>query len=262
MACSARCRRSTSPKADCRCSCGGQNHGVEVANPPVSAAGGPSGGSGGGIGDPEVRPASPRPLSGYGAGSAEARERFGTREGSRGGEYSQVDLVAMRASQEGRPFTPQEERFVREGVAAAGFDPGTTAVPQKWDGANYRGRTLRQGEEMTNTEVHDYRHVIETRQWPEGTTTAGYVSSARDVVLDPEGRILYSRRGDPPNDRKHLAFARRSGGLRGPEGDEYVWVEYRLETGHWMTAHQRPDPPEETASKPNRKDSRWMNAQG
>lgn len=224
---------------------------MEVSNPSVSAAAaGIGGGSEGG-----GRSA----LSGYEAGSPEARERFGTREGSRGGDYSQVDLVAMIAADEGRPFTREEERFVREGVAGAGFDPeGKEKVKGDLAGLRYRGRVLRRGETMPTEERHDATHVVQEGQWPQGTTKEGYVASLRDVVLDPETRILYSRRGA----RKHLGFVRRSGDLEGLEGREWVWVEYRLETGHWMTGFQRRRSPEEIAAETNREDTRWLNAQG
>lgn len=202
-----------------------------------------------------------RPLSGYEVGSRAARARFGTREGSRGGDYSQADLLTLVAASEGRAFTPQEERYVRQSIAEAGYDPyATERVRVGLAGTDHRGRLLSHGQEISTEDRHDATHVVAEEQWPAGTSKEDYLASAREVVLDPKTRILYSRRPYPGGNRRHLGFIRQSGELRGPGGSQWMFVEYRLETGHWMTAHQRPEGPEDIEAENRREDTLWMNA--
>lgn len=201
------------------------------------------------------------PISGYDVGSQAARARFGTREGSRGGDYSQADLLTLVAVSEGRTFTQQEERYVRESIAEAGYDPyATERVRAGLSGIDYRGRMLSPGQEISTEDRHDATHVIAEEQWPAGTSKEQYLASAREVVLDPDTHILYSRRPYPGGNRRHLGFIRQSGELRGPGGNQWIFVEYRLETGHWMSAHQRPEGPEEIEAENRREDTLWMNA--
>lgn len=201
------------------------------------------------------------PISGYEVGSRAARVQFGTREGSRGGDYSQADLVTLVAASEGRAFTAREEHYVRGHIANAGFDPlGTERVGGRLAGLEVNGRVLTTGEEISTEEVHYSRHVVHKEQWPSGASQAQYVQAAREIVLDPASRILYSHRPYPGGERRHLGFVRESGSMKGPGGDEWVFVEYRLETGHLMTAFQTAQSPEDIASQHRRERSAWMNA--
>ena len=86
-------------------------------------------------------------------------------------------------------------------------------------------------------ERHFLRHVILQREWPDGTTMATYVESIGEVVRDPTSAVYLSRYGGA----WQLGVIRRSGAYRGPGGYDWVLVEYRLETGHWVTANQPRD---------------------
>lgn len=145
---------------------------------------------------------------------------------------------------------------MREGVAAVGFTPGgTQKVTATLAGVEDEGRVLRRGEDHPTDRVHSLKHAKVGREWPEGTTHEEYIRSLSEVILDRRSGMLFSEFKDKG---RQLAFVRRSGELRGPGGADWVFVEYRLETGHWMTGLQRPDGPEEIERDPERSNVQWL----
>jgi hypothetical protein len=66
---------------------------------------------------------------------------------------------------------------------------------------------------------------------------ATYAESIAAVIRDPASAAYMSRYGGA----WQLGVIRRSGALRGPGGYDWLLVEYRLETGHWVTAYQPRD---------------------
>ncbi len=100
---------------------------------------------------------------------------------------------------------------------------------------------------------HYLRHVILQREWPEGSSLAAYQQSIREVILDPESAVYVSRFAGA----WQLGVIRRTRELRGPGGYDWVMVEYRLETGHWVTAYQPRDRLRFLGSR-ERTDVRWL----
>jgi hypothetical protein len=78
------------------------------------------------------------------------------------------------------------------------------------------------------------KHVIKRQEWPIGTSLAAYFASLRAVILDPASGVFTSRY----EGGAQLGILRESADLRGPNGHEWVPIDYRVTTGHWVTAYQ------------------------
>jgi hypothetical protein len=102
-------------------------------------------------------------------------------------------------------------------------------------------------------EVHYLRHVVSQQEWPRGTSLAAYVESIRNVVLDETSEVFTSQY----QGTWQLGVVRPSGALRGPGGFAWVLVEYRVATGHWVTAYQ-PEQGLRELHHPRRSDVRWL----
>ncbi len=165
-----------------------------------------------------------------------------------------ADRLLLAAAQ-GRRLSPGELQLVLAHVAQAGFDPhARERAGGRLAGMSWQGRTLQGSDLLSPVEVHYLRHVVARQEWPAGTTLDDYLSSLRRVILDPRSGILISQYQDKG---WHLAVVRRSEELQGPEGYAWVLIEYRLATGHWVTAFQ-PEKGLAYFDDPQRKDGRWV----
>lgn len=165
-----------------------------------------------------------------------------------------MDLLILELAQTGRAANDAEIQAIRTRVAAAGFDPSALeTVRGRLAGFIWQGRTLRGRDRLPSAEVHYVWHVAKRGEWPPGTTLQQYLVGARDVVLDPASGIFLSRFANA----WQVGFVRRSGPLRGPRGGEWVLVEYRVDTGHWVTAYQ-PERGLQQLENPGRSEVRWL----
>jgi hypothetical protein len=153
-----------------------------------------------------------------------------------------------------RRFPSEEEvSAIRERVAGAGFDPQPLErAGGRAAGVIWGGRTVAPGDRLPPAVAHYLRHVVNGNEWPARTTLRQYLRSLREIVRDPSGGVLLSRF----HGAWHVSFVRRSGTLRGPEGYEWVLVEYSIGLGHWVTAFQLRLGLAEL-EKPFRESSRW-----
>jgi hypothetical protein len=148
---------------------------------------------------------------------------------------SPVDHAIRELVRTGRPIADNELDLIRRHVAAVGFDPHaletarTTAA-----GVNWHGSLVQARDRLPPVEAHYLRHVVKTPQWPPGTTLSQYVESITRMILDPDSGVFVSFY----QDALQFAFIGRSGSLQGPGGERWVVVEYRVDTRHWVTAHQ------------------------
>jgi hypothetical protein len=125
---------------------------------------------------------------------------------------------------------------VQAHVARAGFDPAAQEqAGGRVAGLTWRGRVLKGSDWLTPAEAHYLRHAVVGQEWPSGTTLGDYLQSIRDIALDPTSGLFLSQFR---TFGWHLAIVRRSGRLLGPRGHAWTMVEYRVATGHWMTAFQ------------------------
>jgi hypothetical protein len=144
-----------------------------------------------------------------------------------------IDMAATGA----RRLTPGELARVLAHVAAAGFDPDARErAGGRLAGIWWQGHALKGSDRLTPAEIHYLRHVLANGEWPAGTTVSDYLSSIRDVILDPRSGVIVGQYQGVPQ----LTIVRRSGALRGPNGAPWVLVDYRIGLAHWMTAFQPP----------------------
>lgn len=113
------------------------------------------------------------------------------------------------------------------------------------------GALVQPGDMLTLAEEHYAKHVLKVPERPPDTSFADYLESIRQVVLDPASGVFISRYGES----LQAGFVRRSGRFRGPEGKEWLLVEYRVTLEHWVTAFQLSL---DTLEGPLRSDLRWL----
>jgi hypothetical protein len=146
------------------------------------------------------------------------------------------DQLILDAAEGRRQLTADELQQVLEHVAQAGFDPTPSVRAKGLAGLLWQGRLLTGRDLMTSAERHFLRHVVRFQEWPPGTGLADYLSSVRDIILDPMSSVLVSRYLGS----WQLGVVRESLHLRGPGGLDWVLVEYRVALGRWVTAYQVP----------------------
>lgn len=162
--------------------------------------------------------------------------------------------LILGAATGARELDAVELRRVLEGVAGAGFDPrATERAGGRLAGVSWRGQLLKGSDRLAPAEVHYLRHVVVAREWPAGTSLQEYVGGIQAVILDPASAVLTSRY----QGAWQLTVVRRSGPLRGPNGFAWVLVDYRVQTGHWVTAYQ-PGEGLQVLQRPTREGIRWL----
>ncbi len=163
------------------------------------------------------------------------------------------DLIrAVSASD--RPVTETELNRILDHVARAGFDEHAREAArgplrgQMWQGQPVIGNTR-----LPPTVRHWLLHVQVKREWPLGTSLAGYVDSLRQVVLDPDSGVFVNTYSGEIS----LGIMRESRDLRGPDGYGWILVRYRVATGHWTTGFQ-PEAGLDEVSKSDWGHVRWL----
>src|SRR5262249_18004959 len=76
--------------------------------------------------------------------------------------------------------------------------------------------------------------VVARQEWPVNTDLAAYVASIRAVILDTRSGVVTSL----DHGRRQLTILGHSGQWQGPAGFPHMLVDYRVSTGHWVTAFQ------------------------
>jgi hypothetical protein len=168
---------------------------------------------------------------------------------------AEAERLILEAATRARDLSADELQRVLEHVARAGFYTATlTTAGGRLRGLVWRGRTLRGRDRLTPAEAHHLRHVVARRDWPAATSLADYLDSIRNIVLDPASGVLVSLL----DGEWQLIVVRRSGTLRGPQGYEWVMVDYRVSVGAWMTAHQLGEGLASITDSPRRDNLRWL----
>lgn len=144
----------------------------------------------------------------------------------------QLILAAATAA---RPLSTGELAWVLAHIAAAGFDPDARErVRGELTGMAWRGRLLVGRDRLPPAERHYLKHVRYRREWPDGFSLPAYLLSVRAIILDPDSGVFTSRY----QGAWQIGIVRETRDQRGPEGHGWILVEYRLELGHWVSAHQ------------------------
>jgi hypothetical protein len=192
-----------------------------------------------------------------GESRAEALARLvaaNTRPGAGDEERAVHRLILDAATDPARHLTVRELERVLRHIAGAGFDPlalervrGNLVGLSRPDGSE-----VQRGERLAPAEAHYLRHVVAQREWPAGTALADYVASLPPLIADPDAGALVGRFQGV----WQVTIVRQSRELRGPDGHQWLVVEYRLPRGHWMTAHQLRDGLGQLGR--GREDVRWL----
>lgn len=166
-----------------------------------------------------------------------------------------VDQLILEAVTGARRLTREELHEVLEHVARAGFDPNARERARGelagivWQGQVLRGSTL-----LPPAERHYVKHVLLRREWPTGTSLEDYLESARQTILNSGSSVFVSAY----QGQWQLAVIGKSGSWRGPHGNEFIVVEYRVETGHWTTVFQPRDMYTDFIRTAGRERVRWL----
>jgi hypothetical protein len=175
-----------------------------------------------------------------------------------GGE-SREQILARLVAANTRPRASDEERAVHRLILDAAIDPArrlTAAelgrVPRHIAGAGFdplalerargnlvgatrpNGGRVQRGERLPPGEVHYLRHVVVHQEWPPGTTLNSYFVDAERIIRDPASAIFASLYQGV----WQCGAIGRNGPVRGPDGQDWIIVDYRLATGFWTTAFQ------------------------
>lgn len=165
-----------------------------------------------------------------------------------------VDLLILEIAA-GRIVGPAEIDRILQHVATTGYPDVEETVGSRLAGVEWKGRILKDTDRLPYAEIHFLRHVKVQREWPEETTFSAYLESIRDVLMDPDSGVAISRWQGRD---WHLTVVRRSGPLRGPDGHEWLMIEYAV-GGHWTTAFQmKLGLRQLTLSTRRRADFRWL----
>lgn len=164
-----------------------------------------------------------------------------------------ANRVIREAAHGFRNLTEADLRPLLAHVAGAGFDPlARERARGELAGIRWQGRVLQGHDRLPPSVRHFLKHVVMLQEWPHDTNLARYVSSLREVIEDPSSGIFTSSyQGEA-----QLGAVRASRDLRGPEGFDWVLVEYRVSIGHWVTGYQPRGGLNDLASS-MRADLRW-----
>lgn len=164
-----------------------------------------------------------------------------------------------------RTATEDELRSVLEHVAGAGFDPGAREpVRGGMVGHRWRGLVLQPGAWISTADRHFLTHVEISREWPPGTTFEEWLDDIRRHILDPQSDVLVSRfqrASHAAGGSAQLAVIWQSDVVTEQVGSRWCMVEYRVETGHWMTAFRLRlgrTPSDHFFGDPRRTSQQWL----
>lgn len=150
-------------------------------------------------------------------------------------EQLSADDLIKAAGLGTRALTPNELERIVQHVAAAGFDPnaleraGGRLAGTTWNGVVLKGNSM-----IPPGVAHYLRHVIVQEEWPKGTLIDDYYQSLKSIIQDGRSKILISKL----NDEWQIGFLGSS--LPGTKYN-YIWIDYRVSRGHWITGLQLED---------------------
>jgi hypothetical protein len=169
-------------------------------------------------------------------------------------DHEDPDQLIREAIELKRVLSDRELSIITDHVAQAGFDDANLERARgRLAGITWNGNVLKGSDMIRPAEAHFLRHVIAQQEWPPITDLATYLQSLRDVIEDPRSGLAVSRF----QGAHQLTILRRSLNLRGPDGFPWVLVDYRVATGHWVTAYQ-PSDGLTVLQNPHRTDLRWL----
>jgi hypothetical protein len=159
-----------------------------------------------------------------------------TRPGASNAERAVHRLILDAATDPTRHLTATELDRVLRHIAGVGFDPlALERARGNLVGAiRPNGGRVQRGERLAPGEIHYLRHVVVHQEWPPERTISGYFAEAARILSDPASGVFASRY----QGAWQCGAIGRNGPVRGPDGQDWIIVDYRLVTGFWTTAYQ------------------------
>ncbi|MCE5209845.1 MAG: phage head morphogenesis protein [Chloroflexi bacterium] len=173
------------------------------------------------------------------------------------GNYSADDLIRV-AGLGLRGLSPSELNKVVRHVAEAGFEPGgQQKISTMLAGQIWEGKVLQKGEFIKPDVAHYLKHVTVSKEWPEGTNLEEYLQSLKNIVEDPNSDIFISKY----NDAWQVGFVGKSGKWQGAKGNSFIFVEYKVKYGYWVTGFQPKDIETQVLNYKEREILKWIRKQ-
>lgn len=150
-------------------------------------------------------------------------------------EQEMVDALIRQIVVLDRPFGVGDIQRIRKHVASVEFSPVPFAkAGSRLNGLEWEGRRLAGSDRLPTGVVHFLSHTVHRKEWPEGISYKDYLRALSDLVLDEQSGMLYHEY----HGVGQLMIMGRSGTNRGPEGSDWIVLEYRIGLGHWVTGFQ------------------------
>ena len=166
-----------------------------------------------------------------------------------------ADRLILEAAAGTLRLDADELRRITDHVAGAGWDDwALETVRGRLAGLLWHGTPLRGKDRLPPAVTHYLWHVVKQREWPDGTSLDAYTASIRRLIRDPASGLFTSTyRG-----AWQLSIVGAAGDLRGPGGSNWVLVDYRIETGHWVTPYQSDHALADETHRAGRERVRWL----
>jgi hypothetical protein len=158
------------------------------------------------------------------------------------GDYSADDLIRM-AGLGLRDLTVEELQRVVKYAAGAGFSNSLEKCGIRIEGLIWDGKVIQSSDKLPTGIVHYLRHVVYQQEWPEGTSIEDYYTSLKDTILNKDTKVVVSKYAD----YWQLGFW----------GSNGIWVDYRVQLGHWTTGF-KPESLEKILSSERRSIFKWL----
>lgn len=158
----------------------------------------------------------------------------GTREPVGNDDRAVIAALIENLGDSGRDATADELLRLRSYLATHVLRQSTLARDDELAGIPWRGRILAPGDLLPRADAKFLKHVVDRREWPEGTTIEAFMDSLERTVGKVSGGVYLER---DAGDWK-LTFVARSGRWRGDGGGSHIVVVFLPTKGFWVTGYQ------------------------
>ncbi len=134
----------------------------------------------------------------------------------------------------GREAPTEELLRIRSYLASHALRRPSLTRDDELAGLRWQGRVLVPGDLLPRAEAKFLKHVVDRREWPDGTTVEMFMDSLERVVRNASGGVYLERDAG----EWKLTFVARSGGWRGDGGGSHIVVVFIPTKGLWVTGYQ------------------------
>lgn len=148
-------------------------------------------------------------------------------------EGAAIAALVQDLGESGRGATADELLWLRSYLAGHVLRRPSLTRDDELTGLPWRGRIFAPGDLLPRAEAKFLKHVVDRREWPDGTTLEAFMSSLERAVRNPSGVYLERDAGD-----WKLTCVARSGRRRGGGGGSHIVVVFMPAKGLWVTGYQ------------------------